>query len=347
VLRSPALTQSRKPLAVIVPKLNTKMNYYHGPIHTIYYLVEDNTIVETDYFRIGNNLNNIIATLANTNNQQEIEKLMYDILDEEISFFLKSAHFRERLRVSFRTIIYENSNGSINPNIVEDVIKNWFDTRLSQIERIQFLLENVDNFNEKEINLKIENDFDKILLQESISNQEFINLVSNSFSYFDGFEIVKSDGNMNLLYKLPRTYSELGKILKYNIDGFLLLWFNKHAKRKPTSIKKLKTDINKRLKFIKKDELMDSLVLVQLEENTKVLLKDIEENNSKTAIENVENTIVLLKTTYVETADREFFADFYMEIGIYLNHDFKDELMRFLYSETTSKYLIKKELPWE
>ena len=141
------------------------MNYYQGPIHTIYYLVEDNTIVKTDYFRIGNNLNNIIATLANTNNQQQIEKLMYDILDEEISFFLKSAHFRERLRVSFRTIIYENSNGLINPNIVEEVIKNWFATRLSQKERIQFLLENIRDFEEKEINPKINTDFNKILLK--------------------------------------------------------------------------------------------------------------------------------------------------------------------------------------
>lgn len=104
--------------------------------------------------------------------------------------------------------------------------------------------------------------------------------------------------------------------------------------------------MNKRLQFIKKHELMDSIILVQLEENTKVLLKDIEENNFKKSIENVENTIALLKTTYHETDDREFFADFYMEIGIHLNHDFKDELMRFLYGETTSKYLIKKKLPW-
>lgn len=323
------------------------MNFYQGPIDTIYYLVEDNTITEADYFRIGNNLNNIIETLANTSNQQEIEKLMYDILDEEISFFLKSHHFRERLRVSFRTIIYENSNGKILPNIVEDIIKNWFSTRLSQRERIQFLLENAYNFSEKEINLKIQNDFETILSQDTVSNKDFINLTSNSFSFFDGFEIVESNGNMTLLYNLPRIYSELGKILTHNIDGFLLSWFNKHAKRKPTALKKLKTDINRRLKFIKKDELMDSLVLVQLEEKTKILLNDIEENNYEKSIENVKNTIVLLKNTYIETADREFFADFYMEIGIHLNHDFKDELMNFLYAETTSKYLIKKELPWE
>lgn len=323
------------------------MNFYQGPIDTIYYLVEDNTITETDYFRIGNNLNNIIATLANTSNQQEIEKLMYAILDEEISFFLKSQHFRERLRVSFRTLIYENSNGKILPNIVEDVIENWFSTRLSQRERIQFLLENVYEFSEKEINFKIQNDFGKILSQDSISKEDFINLASNSFSFFDGFEIVESNGDMTLLYKLPRIYSELGKILTHNIDDFLISWFNRHAKRKPTSLKNLRTDMNKRLKFIKKDELMDSLVLVQLEENTKILLKDIEENNYEKAIESVKNTIALLKNTYIETADREFFADFYMEIGIHLNHDFKDELMNFLYTGTASKYLIKKKLPWD
>lgn len=323
------------------------MNFYQEPIHSIYYLVEDNTIKEKDYFRIGDKLNNIITTIANTNNQQDVEKQMYDILDEETPFFLKSIHFREILRVCFRTIIYQNSNGKIHPNIVEDVIKNWFLTRLSQKERVQFLLENAYNFSEKEINLKIQDDFDKILSQESISNEDFINLTSNSFSYFNDFEIVKSNGDMTLLYYLPRIYSELGKILTYNIDDFLLSWFNKHAKRKPTSLKKLKADMNKRLKFIKKNELMDSLVLVQLEENTKVLIEDIEENNFKKSIENVENAIALLKTTYHETADREFFADFYMEIGIHLNHDFKDELMNFLYKGTTSKYLIKKELPWE
>ena len=323
------------------------MNFYQGPIDTIYYLVEDNTITENDYFRIGNNLNNIIATLANTSNQQEIEKLMYDILDEEISFFLKSQHFRERLRVSFRTIIYENSNGKILPNIVEDVIKNWFSTRLSQRERIQFLLENVYNFSEQEINLKIQNDFEKILSQDSFSNEDFINLASNSFSFFDGFEIVESNGNMTLLYNLPRIYSELGKILTHNIDDFLISWFNRHAKRKPTPLKKLRTDMNKRLKFIKKDELMDSLVIVQLEENTKILLNDIEENDYKKAIENVKNTIAILKNTYIETADREFFADFYMELGIHLNHNFKDELMNFLYTGAASTNLIKKKLPWD
>lgn len=322
------------------------MSFYQGPIDTIYYLVEDNTIMETDYFRIGNNLNNIITTLANTSNQQEIEKLMYDILDEEISFFLKSHHFRERLRLSFRTLIYENSNGKILPNIVEDVIENWFSTRLSQRERIQFLLENLYEFSEKEINFKIQNDFEKMLSQDSVSNEDFINLASNSFSFFDGFEIVESNGNMTLLYKLPQIYSQLGKILTHNIDDFLLSWFNKHVKRRPTSLKNLRTDMNKRLKFIKKDELMDSLVLVQLEENTKILLKDIEENNYKKPIENVKNAIALLKNTYTETADREFFADFYMEIGIHLNHDFKDELMNFLYTGTASNYLIKKKLPW-
>ena len=62
------------------------MNFYEGPIHTIYYLVAENTINETDYFRIGNNLNNIITTLANTNNQQEIEKLMYTFWMKKVRF---------------------------------------------------------------------------------------------------------------------------------------------------------------------------------------------------------------------------------------------------------------------
>lgn len=322
------------------------MNLNNQPIYDIYYLIEANIITETDYSRIADKLNHIVASLKNGNNQQELEKLINDTIGEEASLFLKNEHFRELLRVTFRTIIYQNSAGTIHPNIVEDIFKNWLETRLSPRERILFVQANVFDFEEQEINLKIKNDFERVLSKD-FDTEKYTNLVSDTFSYFDQFEIVKRNGNMNLLYKLPKTYAEMGKILGCNVDIFLLLWFNKHAKRKPKPIAKLKTTFNSRIKIILQHELMDPVILVQLVEKNETLFKKIEENQLETAIENVQDAIQLLKTTALETADREFFADFYMEIGIHLNQDFTEQLKSFLYSANTNKYLIKKELPWE
>lgn len=322
------------------------MNLNNKPIYDLYYLIEADIITETDYYRIADKLNHIVASLKQGNDQQEIEKLMNNILDEETSLFLKNQHFRELLKVTFRTIIYQNSADTIHPNIVEAIFKNWFETSLSPRERILFLQENVFDFEEQEINLKIKYDFDKVLSQD-FDPKEFTDLATDTLSYFDQFEIFKSNGNMDLLVYLPRIYAELGKILGYNMDSFLLLWYNKHAKRKPKPIAKLKTAFNSRIKIIQKHELMDRGVLVQLVEKKETLFKEIEENHLETAIETVERVIQLLKTTALETAEKEFFADFYMEIGIHLNYDFTEQLKSFLYSANTNKYLIKKELPWK
>lgn len=322
------------------------MDFNNPPTHEIHILWINKLITDADYARLTAKLDHIVATLKRSTNQQEIEKLMNEMIDEEISLFLKDEHFRYYLAVSFRAIIYKNAAGVIQPGMVDDLIKKWFATRLSPRERILFVQANVFDLEEQEIKLRIKADFDRVLSEDFVA-AAFTALVADAFAYFDQFEIVKANGDMTLLFKLPKIYSELGRILDCNVDDLLVLWFHRHAKRSPKPIAKLKTAMGSRMKLMKKHGLMESVVLAELTEKCNALFQQIEENHLEVAKTNVEAMIGLLKSEALETADREFFADFYLEIGIHLSHDFTEQLKNFLYSENTVKNLLKNRLPWE